>query len=164
VPAVLLAGLPGTGKSTLAAGLAQHFSGHVLNKDVIRQAIFGPSHVAYSAQQDDLVHTFMVEAAHSLWHTHPALWVFFDGRTYSRAIHRAAVPPHFTLLCTASEAQIRQRLQAPHPAANRNWQLYEKVRRHFEPITEPHCIIDTDQPYAACLAKAITYLEAAQDT
>ena len=36
---VLMAGLPGTGKSTLARGLASRVDGAVLSKDEIRHAI-----------------------------------------------------------------------------------------------------------------------------
>ena len=39
---VLMAGLPGTGKSTLARELAAQTSGRVLSKDEIRHAIFLP--------------------------------------------------------------------------------------------------------------------------
>ena len=63
----------------------------VLNKDQIRLAIFGPDQVAYSAAQDDLIQTFMLDAAHSLWATHPNLWIVFDGRTYSHSYQRAQV-------------------------------------------------------------------------
>ena len=38
---VIFSGLPGTGKSTLCHALAAYAPGAVLNKDVIRQAVFG---------------------------------------------------------------------------------------------------------------------------
>ena len=50
---VIMAGLPGTGKSTLARRLAQRLPGAVLDKDVIRAALFEPVHVEYSLAQDD---------------------------------------------------------------------------------------------------------------
>lgn len=158
MPAVLLAGLPGTGKSTLAAALAQHLNGHVLNKDVIRHAIFAPNHVTYSSEQDDLIQRFMTESAHHLWQSNPELWIFFDGRTYSKAAHRLAVPPHHTILCTAPESLIKQRLLLPHLAANRDWQLYERVRDQFEPIHEPHLILDSSEPLETNIQLALAYL------
>ena len=42
---VIMAGLPGTGKSTLAQALAQRLPGAVLDKDAIRAALFEPAHV-----------------------------------------------------------------------------------------------------------------------
>jgi len=60
---VLLAGLPGTGKSTLAANSAAHLDAAILSKDEIRQALFAPPDVEYSTAQDDFVLQIMLEAA-----------------------------------------------------------------------------------------------------
>jgi len=46
MPSVLIADLPGTGKSTLAIALTSYFNGHVVSKDWIRLAIFGPTKTA----------------------------------------------------------------------------------------------------------------------
>ncbi|MGH3686885.1 MAG: AAA family ATPase [Pseudonocardiaceae bacterium] len=57
---VQLAGLPGTGKSTLAAELVHRLAGHalLLDKDHVRHALFGPQHTLYTRGQDDFcVHT-----------------------------------------------------------------------------------------------------------
>lgn len=159
MPAVLLAGPPASGKTTLAQALAARLEGHVLNKDQIRAATFGPNFVAYSHDQDDFLHKFMVAAAYELWATKPGLWIIFDGRTYSRAVDRAAVPPHFSILCTAPPEIIRDRLELPHPAANRDFDLYESVCDSFEPITTPHLIVDTTQPLDLCVEQALAYLQ-----
>jgi predicted kinase len=168
MPAVLMAGLPGSGKTTLAQSLATHLNGHVLNKDQIRLAIFGPSQVAYTAAQDDLIQTFMLDAADSLWAADPNLWIIFDGRTYSRIYQRdqvrTRIPNLKILCCTACESSIRKRLLEPHPAANRDWALYLKVRDSFEPISEPHCIINTDLAPERSVQQALTYLTSAANT
>src|SRR5947209_2269421 len=44
---IAMAGLPGTGKSTLARQMARALSGVVLDKDVIRAALFPPALVEY---------------------------------------------------------------------------------------------------------------------
>src|SRR3954471_1764920 len=50
---ILMVGLPGTGKSTLSRALVERFGGFVIDKDVIRPALFGPSQIEYSVEQDD---------------------------------------------------------------------------------------------------------------
>src|ERR1700733_2049988 len=50
---ILMAGLPGTGKSTLARDLAACTSGLVLSKDEIRSALFRAAEIEYSIEQDD---------------------------------------------------------------------------------------------------------------
>ena len=60
---VLMAGLPGTGKSTLARELAARTSGRVLSKDEIRHAIFLPEEIEYSTRQDDFCLQVMLETA-----------------------------------------------------------------------------------------------------
>ena len=48
---VALAGLPATGKTSLAGQLAARLPGLVLDKDRIRSCLFPPEEVAYSAGQ-----------------------------------------------------------------------------------------------------------------
>ena len=60
---VLMAGLPGTGKSTLARELAARMSGRVLSKDEIRHAIFVPEEIEFSSAQDDFCLRVMLETA-----------------------------------------------------------------------------------------------------
>jgi predicted kinase len=50
---IVMAGLPGTGKSTLAQQMAHALSGTVLDKDTSRAVFFPPALLEYTTEQDD---------------------------------------------------------------------------------------------------------------
>src|SRR5829696_5035748 len=86
---VAMAGLPGTGKSTLAARLAAALGGVVLSKDVVRSALFPPPVLDYSAAQDDVAMSAVYAAARLLLSADPARVVVLDGRTFRKAVQVA---------------------------------------------------------------------------
>jgi predicted kinase len=168
---VLMAGLPGTGKTTLARDLAARTSGRVLSKDEFRHAIFTPEEIEYSSCQDDFVLQLMLDTAGYLLARNSARIIFLDGRPFSRRYQIENVltatarlhQPWTILECVCPEETVRQRLNADaaastHPAGNRNFQLYEEVRDRFEAITQPKTIIDTNQPLDQCIAQALQAL------
>lgn len=70
---ILVGGLPGTGKSTLAQGLAQHAGFTILRSDVVRKELAGvPVHESAHAAPDQGIYT-------------PA----WTERTYAECLHRA---------------------------------------------------------------------------
>ena len=60
---ILMAGLPGTGKSTLSRALATDLGGIVIDKDQIRAALFSPPDIEYSTEQDDFCMAVMLKVA-----------------------------------------------------------------------------------------------------
>lgn len=163
-----MAGLPGTGKSTLARAAAARVDGAVLDKDQVRAALFAPADIEYSAAQDDFIMDLMLDTARWLWRQRPDRVIFLDGRTFSQAYQRrraiAAAPPgRWRMIeCVCSPGTALDRLardRGTHPAANRDAALYERVRASFEPITERRLVLDTEQPLEGLTGELLRALE-----
>ncbi len=168
---IIMAGLPGSGKSTLSYALADKLAGVVLNKDGVRAALFHASEIEYSSSQDDFCMEIMLQTAAYLFGKNPARHIFLDGRTFSRQyqIDRALAAveslsqPWRILECVVSDEDARKRLAAQvkrndHPAANRNFSLYLEVKSRFEEIVQPKILIDTSQPLEVCINIALAAL------
>jgi len=168
---VIMAGLPGTGKSTLARALAQRLPGVVLDKDAIRAALFPPPYVEYSLVQDDFCQEIMLQTAAYLLAQDAELHFLLDGRTFSRRYQRERViefcsqvgTTWATLECVCAEQAALGRLAEAvaantHLAANRTPELYHEIRKAWEPIDHPKLVIDTDANLDSCVDRALRYL------
>ena len=171
---VLMAGLPGTGKTTLARELARRTqgAGAILSKDEIRAALFSPEDIEYSVKQDDFVMEVMLDAARYMLQESPARKIFLDGRTFSRGYQidrviefaRELAQSWTIIECTCSDESARRRLDLEpdlsHPAHNRTFALYLEVKARFETITYPKTTIDSDQPLEECVEQALAAINA----
>jgi len=168
---VMLAGLPGTGKSTLGRALAPRLAGVVLDKDIIRAALFPAPHVEYSARQDDFCQEIMLQTAAYLFAQQSPPHVLLDGRTFSRRYQRERVigfcadqrATWAIVECVCAEQSAIVRLEramaeGSHPAANRTPELYRRVRSEWEPIDLPKLVVDTDESLESCVERALQYL------
>lgn len=168
---VLMAGLPGTGKSTLACELARRTSGRVLSKDDFRHALFEPEEVEYSTRQDDFCQELMLRTAGYLLSRDPGKIIFLDGRPFSRRyqIENAIAAANslrqkwHIFECVCAEETVKARLEADaqaghHPAGNRDFNLYVQGKPRFEAITHPKTVIDTDRTLDDCVHEALLSL------
>jgi len=168
---VIMAGLPGTGKSTVARSLAQRLLGAVIDKDIIRAALFTPEHVEYSRAQDDFCLEIMLQTAAYLLGRNLSLYVLLDGRTFSRRYQRERVLEFCSQLesrwaiveCVCSEQTALARLEKAaaersHPAMNRGPIVYHQIRKAWEPIDDPKLVVDTEASLDSCTERAMQYL------
>jgi len=167
-----MAGLPGTGKTTLARALAARTGGRILGKDEFRHAIFAADEIEYSTPQDDFVLQLILQTAGYLFSRDASRIVFLDGRPFSRryqienvlAAAASLHQPWRILECVCPEETAKRRLEADalsgaHPAGNRDYQLYLEVKARFESIVHAKTMIDSDQPLPDCVHLAIQALQ-----
>ena len=168
---VMLAGLPGTGKSTLARRLAEELPAVMIESDRVRQTLFDPPD--YSAEESRRVHM----VCHILmgWYLRHYYHVVYDATNlyeyHRQLVYRLAERSGARLVVgdvTASEEVVRQRL-APRPRqqpgphnredySDADWDVYVSMRRRAEPIQRGHLTLDTSQ---GDLDRAIAELRAA---
>jgi len=166
---IAMAGLPGTGKSTLAHRLGELLPAVVLDKDTIRAALFPPQEIDYSARQDDFSFAVMLQTA--LYLMDKGRTVILDGRTFTLRYQverllrfsRAAGAMLDIIECYCPDEDARQRLSMDstlglHIAANRDFGLYEKLKSQAVPIQTPHLRVDTTLPLDECLSVCMEYL------
>lgn len=167
---LIMAGLPGTGKTTLAGALAERTGGAVLDKDTIRAALFGDN-VDYTPEQDDFVFEVMLQTAAWIVAKDRRRPVIVDGRLFARSTQLERVKKFaekialesLVIECVCSEESARKRLEADlargtHFARNRTWELYQDVKRRFEPLAEPKLVVNTDAPLEGCLSAVVRAL------
>jgi hypothetical protein len=169
---VVVVGLSGTGKSTVATTLQARTGFLHLNSDATRKRLAG---LALTARPGAELYTPARNAA-----TYAALYaaaaealsagrgVILDAtfqrradRNAARAIARRAGVPILFVECTCPEDEVRRRLaeraRRGHDASDADWAIYQQQRRNYEPFTaeEMHDRMSADStaPTAALLSR-----------
>jgi predicted kinase len=172
---IAMAGLPGTGKTTLAEHLAAALGGVILSKDIVRAALFPPPVLDYSPVQDDVAMAAVFAATKLLLTTDSAQIIILDGRTFWRttqvadllALGRELAQEPFVVECVctdliASERLAREVAEGKHPAKNRNARLHAQMKATAETLLVPRLTLDTGRLAPdECLACALDYLRKA---
>lgn len=164
---VLMAGLPATGKTTLAEALAERAGGLVLNKDRIREAMFPGKWTDYTTAQDEVAMNAVYSAARYLLLHQKPCFLYLDGRTYR---NRQQIDPAIALaeeigcswkilhlICDRKTAEKRLS-SGMHLAKNRDYAMYLRLEKNFEPIERPAFVVDTTLPFQQCLESSLEYL------
>jgi len=170
---VVMAGLPGTGKSTLARAVAERTGGFVLDKDPMRAALFPAALIEYSREQDDFVLRVMLKVAGWIIRRDGSSVVILDGRPFSKKYQLDQViafaewikTPWKIIECTCPEEIVRGRLeQAQHPAQDRDFNLYLRVRAEWEEIARPKLLLDTCLPTDQLATKVVDYCRSSAES
>jgi adenylylsulfate kinase len=170
---IALAGLPGTGKSTLAGRLAGELGGVVLDKDRVREALFPPPVGDYSADQNEICMAAIYRAAAHVLGNHPSRAVILDGRTYLRpgqvqdllALAASVNEVPRVIECVCADEVARRRLEQDqalcrHPAGNRTYGLYLELKAAAVPLSVPRLVLDTGRTsLEECVGRCLEYVQ-----
>jgi predicted kinase len=165
---VIMIGLPGTGKSSIARALALETGDVVFDKHRLRAALFPEPWIDYSQQQNELLcrGTFA-----SRWlSAHRALRAalhFIDGRVFAfryqveRVLNwGVGAGCRIEIIHTiCSDETAPERLKAGHhPASNRNYDLYLNLKARFESIEHVKLTLDTERSLERSVTRCLSYL------
>ncbi len=165
---VVLAGLPGAGKSTLAAALADRIpDARIIDKDRVRDALFGPCD--YSSAERGVTYTAMLDAAR--YHLGRGRVVLFDGLTFARrneveaAEAVAAESGAFAavIVCDVPVSVAVARCEADavaanHPAANRDGDLVRRVASEMEEPQGSYLTLTATGPVGELVGPALAWI------
>ena len=172
VQLIVFAGLPGTGKSSLARAVARRLKAVYLDKDTIKDgtvdlatrmkfengaALAGPLsyELLVGLARDNLTLGLSVVL------DSPAGYALFRDRVKRLARSTEAELRLVECICT-DEALLRRRIETrsrdlPNHRA-RDWATFQCDRARFERITDRRLIIDTAEALAVNLRKVLAYL------
>jgi predicted kinase len=163
---IVLAGLPGAGKSTLARALVSRLpDARVLDKDVVRDALFGPCD--HTATESQVAASAMLDAAS--YHLGRGRTVVFDGMTFARrqylgAVARLAEELDVSLAVIVCDVPVdvaisRVSADARHLATNRTADVVRRVAAEMEEPDGDYLTLDTTAPLHDCVTLALAYVD-----
>lgn len=168
---LLLAGVPGVGKTALANELAVALGGVILNRDDIRDGIFPAAYLDYSGPQNEVATATLLRVLAYLLSHRPPPVTLIDGKPFSRRAeietvkrcsdqHGAAL---VVLHCVAPPGVIDDRLRRGlsdpvNVRAQRDPAKASRIRDEFEAIEHDHIVVDMEAPVTEAAARCLRAL------
>lgn len=156
---VMVCGLPGVGKTSLAAHLAPLIDAVVLSSDKIRKELI--TRPTYSKQEIRLIYNIILLIAKYL--RNAGLNCIIDA-TFNKEKSRKEFKKKLELPgvrvriveCICPESIIVQRLRARKKGySDADFSIYKMMKKNYEPIREDHITVDTSQSPLRVIAKEI---------
>ena len=166
--AILVMGLPGSGKSFFGRHLANKLQAGYFNSDQIRMEMF-PEKRSYSMEEKQLVYTNMLQNGLQTLQTNQA--VVLDATFYLQELRNWIIGEiqsegfHVKLIhIWTHESIAKARVSKPRPHTEADYKVYQIVRDAWEEIQQPHLKLEsTENNIEQMLSEAITYLAKEHD-
>lgn len=149
---IALSGLPATGKTTLAKKVAKKINAEILRTDVIRKEIIRQP--KYTEEEKETVYKEMFSRAGNLISSGKS--VILDANFYKKSqrdeaknIAERTQAKYFLVEVVCPEKEIIGRMKVRGKSNDesdaRKMDVYYKVKSAWEPIAEPHIVVDASQ-------------------
>ena len=163
---LLLAGLPGAGKSSFARRICAQHPFLTIESDRMRKTLFPRPQYDFAENRRlfDACHRLIDEF---LRQGYPLIFDATNIRERDRIpvynIAQKRRVPLAIAVITAPRTTVRSRLQRrasgqdSHTWSDANWQIYCRMTPNWEPVTRPHIAADTSGSIAAALRQALAW-------
>jgi predicted kinase len=155
---ILIAGLPGSGKTSLAEAIAAKLSAIHFNSDQVRRELGLWGH--YQPADKAAVYNELLSRTRKALEA--GATVVVDSTFYLASLRKSFQlvaeqlgQKTFWVLATASDEVLAQRVSKPRPGSEAGLGIMLKIKNAFEPMEPPCMTIDTSNGNAETLAAAI---------
>jgi predicted kinase len=160
---IIVCGLPGTGKTTLAKALAERFSAEHVSSDLIRKELM--ARPTYRPEEKAKVYDELVTRVAELLAQGDS--VVADATFYRRSLRsrlveaaeKAGTKVHF-VLCQLDQAEVLDRMTAggERGGSDADYNIYLRIKDEFEPLKVKHAIVDCSLPLEEQVATVERFL------
>ncbi len=148
---IIVCGLPGTGKTTLAKALAKRFSAVHISSDLIRKEMM--ARPTYNPDEKARVYEELVARVAELLAEGKS--VVADATFYRRSLRgrlveaaeKAGTKAHF-VLCQLDEAEVMDRMAGggERSGSDADFSIYLRIKEEFEPLKAKYATVDCSLP------------------
>ena len=143
---ILIAGLPGSGKTTIADAYARKYSAVHFNSDRIRREL--NLRGAYRPEDKQRVYDNLLERTGKALKAGET--VIVDSTFFRKSIRQPYIDLATRLgvrlvwvLATAPETVLRARMSRPRTDSEADEEVFEQIQAQFEPLESPFLSVDT---------------------
>ncbi|MGZ0746514.1 AAA family ATPase [Haloparvum sp. AD34] len=163
---VVVCGLPGVGKTTVAARAAELIGGDVLRTDAVRKDLF-PEPAYTEAESRAVYGELLARAAARLGDGESvvldATFKRRRSRRNARGLARAAGVPLRTIKVECDVSVVEIRIENRDGLSDADFEIHRKFRREYEPLQIDHSVVDNSGSEAATLEQVDALLDPGRD-